>query len=67
MQQTEYVLVSQHQPLVEVFTSQLDGRWVLSETERLDTEVVFTSLGCRVAMREIYDRVNFEHGERGED
>jgi Uma2 family endonuclease len=56
----EYVLVSQHQPLVEVFTRQPDGRWVLSETEGLDAEVIFASLGCRVAMREIYDKVDFE-------
>jgi hypothetical protein len=29
--------------------------------------VVFASLGCGVAMREIDDKVNLEHGERGED
>lgn len=63
----EYVLVSQDQLLVEVFTRQPDGRWILSETEGLDAEVVFASLGCGVAMREIYDKVNLEHGERGED
>ncbi|CRI65180.1 conserved hypothetical protein [Thiocapsa sp. KS1] len=63
----EYVLVSQHRPLVEVFTRQPDGRWILSETEGLDAEVAFASLGCRVAMREIYDKVDFEQGERGED
>ncbi len=56
----EYVLVSQDQPLVEAFSRQPDGRWVLSETEGLDAEVVFAALGCRVAMREIYDKVDFE-------
>lgn len=56
----EYVLVSQDQPLVEAFSRQPDGRWVLSETEGLDAEVVFAALGCRVAMWEIYDKVDFE-------
>ncbi|UHD14405.1 Uma2 family endonuclease [Thiocapsa bogorovii] len=63
----EHVLVSQDQPLVEIFTRQPDARWVLSETEGLDTEVVFASLGCRVAMQEIYDKVDFEHGGREGD
>jgi Uma2 family endonuclease len=63
----EYVLVSQDQPLVEVFSRQPDGRWVLSETEGLDAEVAFASLECRVAIREIYDKVEFEHGEPGGD
>jgi Uma2 family endonuclease len=60
-----YVLVSQRRPLVEVFTRQPDGRWILSETEGLDAEVVFASLGCGIAMRGIYEKVNLEHGERG--
>lgn len=63
----EYGLVSQDQPLVEAFSRQPDGRWVLSETEGLDAEVVFAALGCRVAMREIYDKVDFEQGnDRGD-
>jgi Uma2 family endonuclease len=63
----EYVLVSQDQPLVEVFSRQSDGRWVPSENEGLDAEVVFASLGCRVAMREISDKVEFAHGDLGQD
>lgn len=59
----EYALVSQNRTLVEVYTRQSDGRWLLGETEGLDGQVAFESMGCRVAMREIYDKVDFELGE----
>ena len=36
---------------------------MLGETAGLDGEVVFESVGCEVAMWEIYDKVEFEHGE----
>jgi Uma2 family endonuclease len=59
----EYALVSQGRALVEVFTRQEDGRWLLDETENPDGEVAFESMDCRVAMREIYDKVQFDQGE----
>lgn len=59
----EYVLVSQERPLVEVFTRQPDGRWLLSEAEGLDAQTVLESIGCRVALGEIYDKVDFTLGE----
>ena len=61
----EYALVSQDRALVEIFTRRPDGRWLLGETEGLDGDVVFELMGCQVAMREIYDKVDFEQGEPG--
>lgn len=55
----EYALVSQDQPLVEVFARQPDGRWLLSETEGIDSEVFFESMGCSVSLREVYAKVDF--------
>jgi Uma2 family endonuclease len=63
----EYALVSQDRPLVEVYSRQSDGRWLLGETEGLDAEVAFESLGCRVLMREIYNKVDFELAKQGSD
>lgn len=60
----EYVLVSQDRPLVEVYTRQPNGRWLLGEIEGLAGEAAFESVKCRVAMREIYDKVDFEAEER---
>ena len=63
----EYVLVSQDRPLVEIYTRQPDSRWLLGEAEGLDGEAVLESLGCRVTLREIYAKVDFELGEQSSD
>jgi Uma2 family endonuclease len=59
----EYVLVSQGRPQIEVYARQPDGRWLLGETGGMDAEVTFESLGCRVALREIYAKVEFDPAE----
>jgi Uma2 family endonuclease len=56
----DYVLVNRDRPLVEVYTRQPDGRWLLDAMEGMDGEVRFESIACAVAMREIYDKVDFE-------
>jgi Uma2 family endonuclease len=55
----EYLLVSQDQPLVEHYVKQGDGNWLLSEKADLSATVALSSIGCRLAMAEIYDRVRF--------
>lgn len=54
----EYVLVAQDRPLVEryVRTGEL---WTLSTISGLDDEVEFTSVGCTIPLREIYENVEF--------
>jgi Uma2 family endonuclease len=56
----EYVLVSQDQPLVEHYGKQGDGNWLLSEQADVSATVALASIGCQLAMAEIYDRVRFE-------
>ncbi|HXM69953.1 MAG TPA: Uma2 family endonuclease [Thermoanaerobaculia bacterium] len=56
----EYLLVSQDQPRVEHYLKKKDGDWLLSEKTDLAASVVLPSIGCRLAMAEIYDRVRFE-------
>jgi Uma2 family endonuclease len=53
----EYVLVSQDDDLVEVFTRQENGQWLLSEARRRDSSIYLRSLDCRLSLQNIYQRV----------
>jgi len=59
----EYVLIAQDRFSVEVFTRQADGRWLLSATSEPDALITFDSIQCRMPLREIYDKVQFEPPE----
>ena len=65
----EYVLVSQHRPLVEHFVRQPDGSWSYSSVTGLDEGVDLVSIGCRLPLSEVYDRIVFPAGagDAGED
>jgi|SRR5665213_309900 len=55
----EYALVSQSEPLVEIFRRQPSGDWLLSESAGMDAACRFDSAGCTMAVRDIYDKVTF--------
>lgn len=48
-----YLLVSQDEPLIEVYTRNDDGTWTLAEA-RPPGEVRLEALGCRLSVAEIY-------------
>lgn len=54
---TDYVLIAQNAINVEHFSRQPDGTWVFRAYTRLDQEVGLPSLGVRLALAEIYDKV----------
>ena len=57
---TDYLLVSQTEPLVEHFSLDKSGFWVLRATvSELGESVKIPSIGCELKMAEIYDRVEF--------
>ena len=56
----EYVLVSQTEARVEKYVRHGDGFWLLSEAVGLDSEIEFASINCRVALSEVYDKINFD-------
>lgn len=57
---TDYLLVSQTEPLVEHFRLDKSGFWVLAATVTdLADCVEIASIGCELKMAEIYDRVAF--------
>ncbi len=53
----EYVLVSQEEVRVEVFSRQDDGHWLLSEAGRLEEAVPLGAIGCELRLADAYDRV----------
>jgi Uma2 family endonuclease len=55
----EYVLVAQDRVLVERFARQGDD-WVLTELNRPDEVLRLPSVGCEVALSEVYAKVRFE-------
>lgn len=65
----EYVLVSQHRPLVEHYVRQPDGSWSYSSATSLGEAVNLVSIGCRLPLSEVYDRIIFPAGagDIGED
>lgn len=53
----DYLLVAQDRPRVERYTRQAEGLWLFSETEELDAILQLDSIGCTLALKDIYDRV----------
>jgi Uma2 family endonuclease len=60
----EYVLIAQLQVRVERYVRQGE-QWLLSEIGDPDDEVEVGAIGCRLALREIYERVEFQEGGVG--
>lgn len=53
----EYVLIAQNRPHVESYRRQPDQQWLLAECEGLDGIVHLPSIGCELALAEIYDKL----------
>ena len=58
---SDYVLLSQDRPLVEHYLRQGDdsGTWLLTEVTGLDGFLHLTSVGCKLALSDVYERVSF--------
>lgn len=57
---SEYLLVSQEEYRIEQYLRQVDGRWLLSDVRSLDSMIELRSIGCSLALRDIYDRITFD-------
>lgn len=56
----DYVLVAQERPFVEHFSRYERDLWTLQEWRGLDATMRLPSLGCELALAQIYARVTFE-------
>lgn len=54
----EYVLVSQDAPRIEQYVRQEGGSWLLTATPGLDSRMILASVGCELALAEVYDKVS---------
>ena len=55
----EYVLVSQHAPVIECFFMQEDGTWALATYQDLQVQAWFRSMDVKVAMSEVFAGITF--------
>ena len=55
----EYLLVAQDECRVEQYVKQPDGRWLLSEYPALEDVIELVSIGCKLSLREVYEKVTF--------
>jgi Uma2 family endonuclease len=64
-----YVLVAQDSPRVEIYTRHADGAWRYEAAVGLEAELELSSVGCRLRLTDIYERVSFasEESESAED
>jgi Uma2 family endonuclease len=56
----EYVVISQDAAHIERFTRQPDGDWLLHAADGLDDTLELLSVGCTIALSDVYDKVDFE-------
>lgn len=61
----EYLLVAQNECRVEHYIRQAEGRWLLSDYHSLDDTVALASVGCELALREVYDKVALPQDDDG--
>ena len=55
----EYVLVAQDRPHIERFARRESGQWLLTEVNGLDAVLTLPSIGCELALSEVYRKVTF--------
>ncbi len=57
----EYVLIAQDSPRIERFLRKDDGKWELSDAKGLDAKIELPSIGCTLALAEVYEQVDFSN------
>jgi Uma2 family endonuclease len=57
---SEYLLVAQEEYRVEQYVKQAAGRWLLTEVRSLESVIELESIGCSLALRDIFDRISFD-------
>lgn len=63
----EYVLIAQDIPMIEHYVRQGDGTWLWSAVERLEDTLALPTIGCALALAEVYEQVTFPPEETDEE
>jgi len=53
----EHLLVAQDEVRLEQYSRQSDGQWLLLDYRTLDDIAELKSIGCSLALRDVYDKV----------
>jgi Uma2 family endonuclease len=64
---TDYVLVSQDQPLIELFHRHSDQWWNYTAVSQLNGRLRLPSIKCELRLAEVYDRISFSTPEGDRD
>ena len=56
----EYVVIAQDRVHVEHWGRQAEGQWLLSETDSVDDVIALPSIGCRLTVADLYEKVEFD-------
>lgn len=59
----DYLIISQDSPRIERFQRQENDTWILSETIGLDSVLKLASIGCKLALADIYEKIEFKEDE----
>ena len=55
----EYLLVASDRIHTDLFTWQPDGCWMLTSADRLEDSLDLQSVGCRLNLADLYEKVEF--------
>lgn len=61
---TEYLLIAQDRPYIEHYMRQADNQWLLSETKELQDVIELPTIECKLALADVYDKVDFQSRPR---
>lgn len=64
---TDYILISQHRACIEHYARQEQGLWQYYRATTLTDSVPLASIGCRLSLTEVYDRIEFKTPEPQEE
>jgi Uma2 family endonuclease len=59
----EYVLIAQDQARIERYLRQPDGQWLYADATGMDASIELASIGCTLALADVYDKINFEESD----
>ena len=54
----EYLLVASDRAHIDQYTRRPDGRWLLTSADRLEDSLDLESIGCRLALADLYEKVD---------
>jgi len=55
----EYLLVASDRIHADLYTREPDGRWFLTSASRLEDVVALRSVGCRLKLTDLYEKIDF--------